>query len=146
MLLNAAMDIDELRRINIRTLENCAGSPRAMADLVGMTYVQYVNTRDGAKEAKTGKRRGMRKETAWRFEDAFQLPRGWLDTDHDAGPDLRSKQTETRTYIVRQRHERPLVQALCDIAERISDPGLQRAVGYLEALAVSHPKVKPKRA
>jgi hypothetical protein len=140
------MDIDEIRRINIRDLEKRAGSPRVIADLVGMTYVQYVNLRDGAKDPRSGKQRGMRKETAWRFEDAFQMPRGWLDTDHDAGQGAISKQTEARAYIVRPRHDRPLVQALCDIAERISDPGLQQAVGYLEALAISHPKVKPKRA
>jgi hypothetical protein len=84
MLSNKHMDIDDLRRLNIRSLEQEAGSPSAIADKVGMSYAQYINTRDGAKEAKTGKRRGMRKETAWRFEDAFSRPRGWLDIDHDA--------------------------------------------------------------
>jgi len=77
------MDIDDIRRANIRALELSAGSPTAIADKVGMTYTQYMNTRNGAKEAKTGKRRGMRKETAWRFEDAFGMPRGWLDIQHD---------------------------------------------------------------
>ena len=140
------MDIDELRRINIRTLETRAGSPRAIAEQVGMTYVQYVNTRDGAKEAKTGKRRGMRKETAWRFEDAFGMPRGWLDTDHDSVPRNRAESPPGPVYAVAARHARPLVQTLCDIAERINDPGLLQAVGYLQALATSHPLHKPKRA
>lgn len=78
------MDVDEIRRINIRALEAESGSPTAAAARVGMSYAQYLNTRDGAREAKTGKRRGMRKETAWRFEDAYQKPRGWLDHDHSA--------------------------------------------------------------
>jgi len=78
------MDIDDIRRANIRLLEKSAGSPRLAAETVEMSYAQYVNYRDGAKEAKTGKVRGMRKETAWRFEDAFKKPRGWLDQDHSA--------------------------------------------------------------
>lgn len=76
------MDIDDIRRANIRLLQQSAGSARLAADKVGMTYAQFVNYRDGAKEAKTGKVRGMRKETAWRIEDAFNMPRGWLDQPH----------------------------------------------------------------
>ena len=76
------MDIDDVRRTNIRALEREAGSPSAIAERLGMSYAQYINTRDGAKESKTGKRRGIRKETAWRFEQAFSRPRGWLDIDH----------------------------------------------------------------
>lgn len=71
------MDIDETRRANICVLEKLAGSPTLAANKVGMTYAQYINYRNGAK-AKTGKIRGML-ETAWRFEDAFGKPRGWLD-------------------------------------------------------------------
>lgn len=76
------MDIDDIRRANIRLLEKEASSARAAADRVGMTYVQYVNLRDGAKDSETGKPRGMRKSTAWKFEDKFGKPRGWLDQDH----------------------------------------------------------------
>jgi hypothetical protein len=82
MLFNTIMDIDELRRANIRALEVEAGSPKLAADRLGMTYVQYVNLRDGAKDPRSGKKRGMRKETAWRFELAFGKPQGWLDTNH----------------------------------------------------------------
>jgi hypothetical protein len=84
IVIECGMDIDDIRRANIRTLEKEAGSPRLAADTVEMSYAQFVNYRDGAKEAKTGKVRGMRKETAWRFEDAFGKPRGWLDQDHSA--------------------------------------------------------------
>lgn len=76
------MDIDDIRRANIRILERSAGAPKIAAEKVGMTYSQYVNYRDGAKETKTGKIRGMRKETAQRFEDAFGMPRGWMDQPH----------------------------------------------------------------
>ena len=75
-------DIDEIRRENIRLLEREVGSPQGAADRVGMSYAQYVNLRDGAKDSKTGKQRGMRKETAWKFEDACGKPRGWLDQPH----------------------------------------------------------------
>lgn len=83
-LSNTGMDIDEVRRTNIRALENEAKSPTAAAEKVGMSYVQYVNLRDGAIDPRSKKRRGMRKETAWRFEDAFSKPRGWLDQDHSS--------------------------------------------------------------
>jgi hypothetical protein len=76
------MDIDDIRRTNIRALEKEAGAPKSAADRVNMTYAQYINLRDGAKDPRSGKPRGMRKETAWRFEDAFGKQRGWLDQDH----------------------------------------------------------------
>lgn len=78
------MDIDDVRRANIHLLEREAGSTTSAAERVGMTYVQYVNLRDGAKDARSKKPRAMRKETARRFEDAFQKPHGWLDQDHSA--------------------------------------------------------------
>lgn len=78
------MDIDEVRRANIHLLEKEAGSATAAAERVGMTYVQYVNLRDGAKDSETGKPRGMYKSTARRFEVAFEKPHGWLDQDHSA--------------------------------------------------------------
>jgi hypothetical protein len=77
------MDIDEIRRINIRAIERDFDTATSMADTMGMTYAQYVNLRDGAKDSRSGKPRGMRKETAWRFEDAGKKPRGWLDQQHD---------------------------------------------------------------
>ena len=75
-------DIDEIRRENIRLLEKEAGSPTVAANMVDMELAQFVNLRDGAKDSKTGKKRGMRKETAWRIEDGFKKPRGWLNTHH----------------------------------------------------------------
>lgn len=75
-------DIDEIRRANLRLLEDESGSLTAAAAVVGMSPAQFSNLREGAKDSKTGKPRGMRKETARRIERAFQKPPGWLDVDH----------------------------------------------------------------
>jgi hypothetical protein len=75
-------DIDEIRRANIRALEAELGGPVALSERLGMSLAQYLNLRDGAKDSRTGKRRGMRKETAQRFNECFGKPAGWLDTDH----------------------------------------------------------------
>ncbi|QWA09823.1 hypothetical protein GTU79_21315 [Sodalis ligni] len=75
-------DIDEIRRDNLRHIEQECGGPSATAELVGMSPGQFVNLRDGAKDSKTGKARGMRKETARRIEVAAGKPKGWLDVDH----------------------------------------------------------------
>lgn len=82
------MDIDEIRRNNLWLIEREMGNPTSVAEKVGMTPTQYINLRDGAKDSKTGKPRGMRKETAWKFEDAFSKQRGWLDQDHSSTNDL----------------------------------------------------------
>lgn len=82
------MDIDEIRRTNIRKLAEKVGAP-TLASRAEMSLTQLYNLRDGAKDSKTGKPRGMRKETAWRIEDAGGVERGWLDVDHSA-EDLRS--------------------------------------------------------
>lgn len=137
------MDIDEIRRTNVRRLEAIAGSPKDAADRVGMTYAQYVNTRDGAKEAKTGKQRGMRKETAWRFEDAFGMTRGWLDTDHSP-QEGRHVGELVAQYRTPRRHERPLVQTLYELAEQINDNGLRELIGFARCLAGTHTAAKPK--
>jgi SOS-response transcriptional repressor LexA len=87
-------DIDQIRRENMKLLEAHGGAttgpvgPTGAANLVGWEQPQWSNYRNGAKEAKTGKQRGMRKETAWRIEDAFGMPRGWLDVDHTSNVTL----------------------------------------------------------
>jgi hypothetical protein len=80
-------DIDEIRRSNIRSLENELGSASIAAKTIGMNLAQYINLREGAKDSKSGKRRGMRKETAWKIEDGVGKPRGWLDIKHESGDD-----------------------------------------------------------
>lgn len=75
------MDIDEIRRKNLRALEAVYGGAE-LARRAGMSPSQFYNLRDGAKDSKTGKRRGMRKETAWKIEDAAGVERGYLDREH----------------------------------------------------------------
>lgn len=77
-------DIDEIRRRNIRTLEASVGSAAEYAKRLKMSDSQYANLRDGAKDSKTGKPRGMRKETANRFCKVAGKPIGWLDQDHSS--------------------------------------------------------------
>lgn len=79
-----AMDIDDIRRTNLRTLEAEVGGMKVLADKAGMSYTQCLNYRNGALDSRSGKKRGMRKETAWRFEVAGNKPRGWLDQDHSS--------------------------------------------------------------
>jgi len=77
------IDIDEIRRSNLRRLESELSGPAQTAAAVGMSTAQFINLRDGAKDSKTGKPRGMRKETARRIERAAGKPEGWLDTPPD---------------------------------------------------------------
>lgn len=72
-------DIDEVRRKAMALLEREAGGPVAAASKTNMSYSQWVNLRSGALDSKTGKPRGMRKETARRIEAAFERPEGWMD-------------------------------------------------------------------
>jgi len=72
-------DIDEIRRCAMKKLEEDAGGPVAAAERAGMSYSQWANLRAGAHDSKTGKRRGMRKETARKIEAAFGKPVGWMD-------------------------------------------------------------------
>jgi len=73
-------DIDEIRRKAMLLLEGEIGGPVAAAKLAGMSYSQWANLRSGARDSKSGKPRGMRKETARKIEQAFGKPPGWLDT------------------------------------------------------------------
>jgi len=82
--MRAMKDIDELRRENIRKIEGELGSAAITAKAIGMSLAQYLNLRDGAKDSKTGKPRGMRKETARKIEEATGKPQGWLDSMHYA--------------------------------------------------------------
>ena len=85
MLSNRDMrDIDAIRRENLRQIELEAGGASKASLLLGMSPAQFGNLRDGAKDSKTGKPRGMHKDTARRIESAAGKPLGWLDADHSA--------------------------------------------------------------
>ncbi|EID3014080.1 hypothetical protein LB105_003982 [Salmonella enterica] len=78
-------DIDDIRRDNIRLLEAELGGPTEAANRVGMSPAQFSNLKKGAKDSKTGRPRGMHKNTARRIEKAAGKPAGWLDIDHSIG-------------------------------------------------------------
>ncbi|WP_186224602.1 hypothetical protein [Burkholderia gladioli] len=77
-------DIDEIRRDNLKRIESELGGPAAAASRTGMSHSQFTNLRDGAKDSKTGRPRGMRKATARKIEESTGKPPGWLDIDHGA--------------------------------------------------------------
>lgn len=77
------MDIDEIRRQNIRILEKEIGGITRLSEVMEMSYTQCLNYRNGVPDSKTGKIRGIRKDTARRFEVAGNKPIGWLDINHD---------------------------------------------------------------
>ena len=79
-------DIDQIRRDNMLAIEREIGSATAAAERSGMSQAQWTNLRSGAADSKTGKRRGMRKETARRIEQSIGKPPGWLDAEHEYAP------------------------------------------------------------
>ncbi|HIE5947156.1 MULTISPECIES: hypothetical protein [Burkholderia] len=75
-------DIDQIRRDNLKIIEAEHGGPAAAAAVIGMSQSQFTNLRDGAKDSKTGRARGMRAATARKIEESAKKPLGWLDADH----------------------------------------------------------------
>ncbi len=75
-------DIDEIRRENLGLIERELGGPNEAAKLIGMSASQFTNLRKGAKDSKTGKPRGMHKDTARKIENRAGKPLGWLDVEH----------------------------------------------------------------
>lgn len=72
---NAAMDIKEIRRENLKALlAECYGSQKALADKVGTApaYISQILAENG--------KRNVGDELARKAEAAFNRPRGWMDT------------------------------------------------------------------
>lgn len=97
-------DIDEIRRRAMGLLEKEAGGPVAAAKRAGMKYAQWANLRSGALDSKSGKPRGMRKETARKIEVAFGKQDGWLDSadlvEHDYPHDDSGLKLLTKAWAV----------------------------------------------
>lgn len=132
-------DIDQIRRDNMLAIEREIGGATAAAERSGMSQAQWTNLRSGAVDSKTGKRRGMRKETARRIEESVGKPPGWLDAEHEDAPTesqapeqlLRAGEKPTPQY----RLENPLsndereILALC---RKLSADDKRRLLHYLE--------------
>lgn len=107
-------DIDEIRRGNLWRIQEEAGGPTEAANLVGMSVSQFSNLRDGAKDSKTGKPRGMRKETARRIELKSGKPVGWLDVDRSGDtPPAYEPLTLAGTFLSLERHLAHADQETC---------------------------------
>jgi hypothetical protein len=131
------MDIDEIRRVNLRALESKLGP--AIYKAAGMSPTQFYNLREGAKDSKTGKKRGMRKETAWKLEDAAGVPRGYLDIAHgeDAAGLMAATCAEVRPIPATNLAIAAVVHRLADWIKLV-DPGQRLALGEsLRQLAVA---------
>lgn len=77
-------DIDEIRRSNLALIVQELGSVTALAQRLERSDSQVSQLINGSANSKTGRPRGMRKETARRIEAAAGKPAGWLDVDHGA--------------------------------------------------------------
>lgn len=128
-------DIDAIRRENLRLIEKEVGGTTEAATLCGMSPSQFANLRDGAKDSKTGKPRGMRKETARRIEAAAGKQPGWLDVDHSLAPiSATSEPVATPSHS----HESPipsLVQALELVATALSKVPLEKRHALVAVLS-----------
>lgn len=143
------LDIDEIRRANIKTIETEVGSAATLAKLADMSVSQYVNLRDGAKDSKTGKPRGMRKGTARKFEIAGKKTPGWLDQDHSQSP---AKNTPAiaadaaGTATAFQPRRRKEVEEILKILGAVSDVGLGMILSSARTAAKEFPAmVEPRK-
>ena len=117
------MDIDEIRRSNIRKLEKEFGAA-FLAKEAGMSSSQYYNLRDGAKDSKTGRPRGMRKQTAWKLEDAAGVHRGYLDIPHE---------NDTSQHIKKIKHLWPFETIPIERFMALNEKQKARIEGFLDA-------------
>ncbi|NKI17414.1 hypothetical protein HCU74_08290 [Spongiibacter sp. KMU-166] len=72
--------IDDIRRYKLKLLAEEFGGQRPLADRIKKSPAQLSQLMTGSKESKTGRRRGMRPETARHIESCCGKPEGWLDT------------------------------------------------------------------
>lgn len=135
------LDIDEIRRINMRTLEAEAGTATEAGARCEMSLAQWANLRDGVKDSRTGKRRGMRKETAIKIAKAFDRPIGWLDIDHSAQQKPLQVQQETKIYPVLS----DVVGEAVVIMQSLPRSAQLEALGAIKIIAAQHAQNSTKR-
>lgn len=128
-------DIDAIRRENLRLIEKEARGTTEAATLCGMSPSQFANLRDGAKDSKTGKPRGMRKETARRIEAAAGKQPGWLDVDHSPAPLSAASEPVTTPSTSHQSLIPPLAQALEVVATALSKVPLEKRQALVAVLS-----------
>lgn len=78
--------IDDIRRENIATLVTDFGGVLQLANRLERSESQVSQWLNGSAHSATGRRRGMRPETARYIEEKCNKVPGWLDIDHNQAP------------------------------------------------------------
>jgi hypothetical protein len=149
MLFNAGMKfIDDIRRENMESLSSEKGGVAALARILGRSESQVSQWILGS-PLPSGKKRGMKSETARWIEVVAEKPQGWLDIAHHPAPIVTAEPRlaeREATYLATPKNTRPLLQQVYELAERIDDAGLLKLQGYAACLLADHQLSKPKAA
>lgn len=82
-LFNAGMkSIDDIRRGNLAFLAKENGGTSGLAAKLEKDPSQISQWINASKDSKTGKPRGMRRQSCKEIEDKLELGEGWMDRDH----------------------------------------------------------------
>jgi len=135
-------DIDEIRRENIKALERELGGPSAAAIIMSMSLAQWANLRDGAKDSRTGKMRGMRKETARRIEAAGKKPAGWLDIDQGPMPAGKVNENPPPSYLKTKTQTDKDIEEITAIARTLDAGGVGMLLQQARNIAKERPAKK----
>lgn len=85
MLFNEHMKlIDDIRRENLAALADAYGGVAGLARKLDRSESQISQWVRGAAHSVTGRKRGMKSETARWIEATTSKPAGWLDQNHEA--------------------------------------------------------------
>lgn len=132
--------IDDIRRENLAALAEDVGGVAVLSRMLDREESQVSQWIRGAKHSVTGKKRGMKSETARWIEATTGKPPGWLDERHGQVKNHQIAQTLAAYHL------RPLVQTVCNLAEQINDDGLRELAGFARCLTGTHPLKKTRAA
>jgi len=79
--------ISEIRLANLELIIEEVGTAELVAERSGLSPVYISQIRSGAIDIKTGKRRNLGSVAARKLEKGAEKPAGWMDQDHNRGPD-----------------------------------------------------------
>ncbi len=97
--------IDDIRRENISILVKECGSIAKLALLLDRSNSQVSQLKNGAKDSKTGKPRGMHDSTARYIEEKCGKQKGWLDVSHKQEEQETHNNFLSRLATLRQEYE-----------------------------------------
>lgn len=126
----------------MRLIESAAGGPTAAAALCAMSLAQWSNLRDGVKDSKTGKRRGMRKETANNIANKAGKTSGWLDIDHSEPLEHKAQSPQGAGYVVLKSQREMEIEEIEILLRRTNDRGLAIMLDKSRDIASQYPIAK----